>query len=88
MRFRPIVMTSFAFIIGVIPLMFAHGAGAASRHSLGSTVFAGMLAATALGVFFTPTLYEVFQQLIERGQKKKKGKHEAAEPSGPTAEPI
>ncbi len=88
LRFRPIVMTSFAFIIGVIPLMFAHGAGAASRHSLGSTVFAGMLAATALGVFFTPTLYEVFQQLIERGQKKKKGKHEAAEPSGPTAEPI
>ena len=74
LRFRPILMTSFAFIIGVIPLMFAHGAGAASRQSLGSTVFAGMLAATALGIFFTPTLYEVFQQLIERG--KKPGKHE------------
>jgi hydrophobe/amphiphile efflux-1 (HAE1) family protein len=78
LRFRPIVMTSFAFIIGVVPLVFAHGAGAASRHSLGSTVFAGMLAATCLGVFFTPTLFEVFQHLIERG--KKKGKHEAAEP--------
>jgi HAE1 family hydrophobic/amphiphilic exporter-1 len=54
--------------------MFAHGAGAASRQSLGSTVFAGMLAATMLGIFFTPTLYEVFQHLIERG--KKPGKHE------------
>jgi multidrug efflux pump subunit AcrB len=74
LRFRPILMTSFAFIIGVVPLMFAHGAGAASRQSLGSTVFAGMLAATALGIFFTPTLYEVFQHLIERG-KKPKGKH-------------
>jgi multidrug efflux pump len=69
LRFRPILMTSFAFIIGVVPLMFAHGAGAASRQSLGSTVFAGMLAATALGIFFTPTLYEVFQNLIERGKK-------------------
>ncbi len=88
LRFRPIIMTSFAFIIGVIPLMFAHGAGAASRQSLGSTVFAGMLAATALGIFFTPTLYEVFQGLIERGQRKKKGKHEAPEPATPTAEPV
>jgi hydrophobe/amphiphile efflux-1 (HAE1) family protein len=70
LRFRPILMTSFAFIIGVVPLMFAHGAGAASRQSLGSTVFAGMLAATALGIFFTPTLYEVFQHLAERGKKK------------------
>lgn len=66
LRFRPILMTSLAFIIGVIPLMLAHGAGAASRQSLGSTVFAGMLAATAIGIFFTPTLYEVFQRLAER----------------------
>jgi HAE1 family hydrophobic/amphiphilic exporter-1 len=64
--------------------MFAHGAGAASRQSLGSTVFAGMLAATALGIFFTPTLYEVFQQLIERG--KKPGKHEEV-PEKATARP-
>lgn len=71
LRFRPIIMTSLAFIIGVIPLVFAHGAGAASRHSLGSTVFAGMLAATALGIFFTPTLYEVFQRLAERKKRVK-----------------
>jgi len=70
LRFRPILMTSFAFIIGVVPLMLASGAGAASRHSLGSTVFGGMLAATCLGVFFIPTLYEVMQHLIERGAKK------------------
>jgi HAE1 family hydrophobic/amphiphilic exporter-1 len=82
-------MTSFAFIIGVIPLMLAHGAGAASRQSLGSTVFAGMLAATALGIFFTPTLYEVFQHLIERG--KKKGKREEVRektPPRPSEEPA
>jgi len=71
LRFRPILMTSFAFIIGVVPLMFASGAGAASRQSLGSTVFAGMLTATALGIFFTPTLYEVWQTFAERSKKPK-----------------
>jgi len=70
LRFRPILMTSFAFIIGVMPLMLSSGAGAASRHSLGSTVFGGMLAATCIGVFFIPTLYEVVQKLIERGQRR------------------
>ncbi|HEX3368708.1 MAG TPA: efflux RND transporter permease subunit, partial [Candidatus Cybelea sp.] len=75
LRFRPILMTSFAFIIGVIPLMFAHGAGAASRQSLGTTVFAGMLAATCFGIFFTPSLYELCQKFIER--KNPQGKHEA-----------
>ena len=82
LRFRPIVMTSVAFIIGVIPLMFAHGAGAASRQSLGSTVFAGMLAATCIGIFFTPTLYEVFQKIAER----KKSAPKAEEP--PVGEPV
>ncbi|MBX9722466.1 MAG: efflux RND transporter permease subunit, partial [Candidatus Obscuribacterales bacterium] len=57
LRFRPILMTSFAFILGVYPLVIAEGAGAGSRHSLGSTVFGGMLAATILGVFFIPWLY-------------------------------
>jgi hypothetical protein len=59
-------MTSFAFIIGVIPLMISSGAGAASRHSLGSAVFGGMLAATMLGVFFIPSLYVLIAGLIER----------------------
>ncbi len=57
LRFRPILMTSFAFILGVYPLVVAEGAGAGSRHSLGSTVFGGMLAATIFGVFFIPWLY-------------------------------
>ncbi len=54
LRFRPIIMTSMAFILGVIPLVVASGAGAASRHSIGTGVFGGMLAATFLAVFFVP----------------------------------
>ncbi len=71
LRFRPILMTSFAFIIGVIPLMISSGAGAASRHSLGSTVFGGMLAATCLGIFFIPSLYMFFAHLIDRGARRR-----------------
>jgi hydrophobe/amphiphile efflux-1 (HAE1) family protein len=66
LRFRPILMTSFAFITGVLPLVVATGAGAVSRQALGTAVFAGMLGATILGVFFTPVLY-VFMQKIGTG---------------------
>jgi len=59
-------MTSFAFILGVVPLVLASGAGAASRVSLGAAVFAGMTAATALGVFFIPLLYVLVQRLAAR----------------------
>ncbi len=68
-RFRPILMTSFAFIFGVIPLMLASGAGAASRHSLGTAVFFGMLFATSLGVFFIPVLYDAIETRAERGRR-------------------
>ncbi|ACS81340.1 efflux RND transporter permease subunit [Maridesulfovibrio salexigens] len=57
LRFRPILMTSFAFILGVVPLVIAQGAGSASRHALGTSVFAGMIAATILGVLFVPLFY-------------------------------
>jgi multidrug efflux pump len=67
-RLRPILMTSFAFILGVAPLMFSTGAGAASRHSLGTGVFAGMLTATLVGVFFIPLFFYVIRHLIERGR--------------------
>ncbi|HEY2805720.1 MAG TPA: multidrug efflux RND transporter permease subunit [Gemmatimonadales bacterium] len=67
-RFRPILMTSFAFILGVSPLMIASGAGAASRHSLGTGVFAGMLAATMVGVFFIPLFFAVIRKISERGK--------------------
>jgi HAE1 family hydrophobic/amphiphilic exporter-1 len=65
MRFRPILMTSFAFILGVVPLVEAEGAGAAARQSLGTAVFGGMIASTVLAVFFVPVFYVVFQGLAE-----------------------
>lgn len=65
-RFRPILMTSFAFILGVAPLMIAGGAGAGSRHSLGTGVFAGMLTATTVGVFFIPLFFAVIRGLSDR----------------------
>jgi HAE1 family hydrophobic/amphiphilic exporter-1/multidrug efflux pump len=66
LRFRPILMTSFAFILGVVPLMVASGAGSAARHSLGTAVFSGMLAATVLGVQLVPVLYVVVERTVER----------------------
>ena len=62
LRFRAILMTSFAFIVGVSPLVIAQGAGAASRQALGTAVCAGMLGVTMLGVFFTPALYVAMQR--------------------------
>ncbi|MBI5250526.1 MAG: efflux RND transporter permease subunit, partial [Desulfomonile tiedjei] len=66
LRFRPILMTSFAFIFGVLPLVVASGAGAVSRQSLGTAVAAGMLGVTILGVFFTPVLYVLIQRRAKR----------------------
>jgi HAE1 family hydrophobic/amphiphilic exporter-1 len=65
LRFRPILMTSFAFILGIYPLVNATGAGAASRRSLGTAVFGGMLAATLLAVFFVPVFFVVMQRMSE-----------------------
>jgi hydrophobe/amphiphile efflux-1 (HAE1) family protein len=65
LRLRPILMTAFAFILGVVPLMMATGAGAASRQSIGTTVFGGMLAATLLTLLFVPVFYAVIEQLRE-----------------------
>ena len=66
LRFRPILMTSFAFILGVVPLMIASGAGSAARHSLGTAVFSGMLAATVLGLQFVPVLYVAVERMVDR----------------------
>jgi HAE1 family hydrophobic/amphiphilic exporter-1/multidrug efflux pump len=68
LRFRPILMTSLAFILGVLPLAISSGAGAGARHSVGTGVMGGMLAATFLAIFFVPTFYRVIveRRLIER----------------------
>jgi hydrophobe/amphiphile efflux-1 (HAE1) family protein len=66
MRFRAVMMTSFAFILGVYPLVTAHGAAEISRHDVGTPVFAGMIAASAIGLFVIPMLYVTFQSLRER----------------------
>ena len=66
MRFRAVMMTSFAFILGVFPLVVATGAAEISRHSVGTPVFAGMIAASAIGLFVIPMLYVTFQSLRER----------------------
>jgi multidrug efflux pump subunit AcrB len=66
LRLRPILMTSFAFILGVMPLMLASGAGSAARRALGTTVFGGMNAATLLAIFIVPVLYVVIEGFAER----------------------
>jgi multidrug efflux pump len=65
LRLRPILMTSFAFILGVVPLVLATGAGAEMRQTLGITVFSGMLGVTAFGVFVTPVFYVVVRRFTE-----------------------
>ena len=71
LRFRPILMTSFAFILGVAPLVVATGAGAASRRALGTAVFGGMITSTLLAVLFAPVFYVVFESWSERRAKRK-----------------
>jgi hydrophobe/amphiphile efflux-1 (HAE1) family protein len=74
-RFRPVLMTAFTFILGVAPLVIASGAGANSRRAIGTTVFSGMLAATLLGIFLIPALYYIFQTGREKGRAwREKGK--------------
>jgi HAE1 family hydrophobic/amphiphilic exporter-1 len=71
-RFRPILMTSVAFILGVLPLVLATGAGANGRISLGISVFSGMIASTCLAVLFVPSFFAVLQRLEERLAARKK----------------
>ncbi len=73
-RFRPILMTSFAFILGMMPLVFASGAGANARRSIGIAVSSGMLASTCLAVVFVPAFYVMLQTWQEKMQSKKKHK--------------
>ena len=70
LRLRPILMTSFAFIFGVLPLFLANGASSGSRRSLGTAVFGGMLSATLLAVLIVPVLFVVVEATVERFRKK------------------
>ena len=87
LRLRPILMTAFAFILGVLPLVFATGAGAASRQSIGTTVFGGMLAATILTLIFVPVFYAVIEQWRERRPANAPVPASASPKYSPRAEP-
>jgi hydrophobic/amphiphilic exporter-1 (mainly G- bacteria), HAE1 family len=71
LRFRPVMMTSFAFIFGLFPLVVAQGAGAITRHAVGTPVFGGMIAASVFGIFVIPLLYITAERLRERSGKTK-----------------
>jgi multidrug efflux pump subunit AcrB len=66
-RFRPVLMTAFTFILGIAPMVIATGAGAGSRRAIGTTVFFGMLIATIFGIFLIPLLFFLFQSAREKG---------------------
>jgi multidrug efflux pump len=86
LRLRPILMTSFAFILGVVPLVLATGAGAEMRYTLGVAVFSGMIGVTIFGIFFTPVFYYVIRLLTTRGRPQRRddvGDH-GAEAQAPT----
>jgi multidrug efflux pump len=71
LRLRPILMTSIAFIMGVVPLVFSSGAGSEMRHAMGVAVFAGMLGVTLFGLFLTPVFYVLLRKFAQRFEKPK-----------------
>src|SRR5262249_51655863 len=84
LRLRPIIMTSFAFILGVVPLILAHGAGAEMRISLGTAVFSGMIGVTAFGLFLTPVFY---YSLLYRQARPEEAKAKQPTTVQPVAKP-
>ncbi|MCK0196846.1 multidrug efflux RND transporter permease subunit [Ancylobacter sp. 6x-1] len=84
LRLRPIIMTSLAFILGVVPLVIATGAGAELRQALGTAVFFGMLGVTVFGLLFTPTFYVVTRWMAGLGRRKKKAPAASSTPSAPS----
>jgi hydrophobe/amphiphile efflux-1 (HAE1) family protein len=81
LRLRPILMTSFAFILGVTPLVWAVGAGAELRQALGTAVFAGMIGVTAFGLIFTPVFYVIARYLAELGPRRGKSRRTGMRPA-------
>jgi HAE1 family hydrophobic/amphiphilic exporter-1 len=87
-RLRPILMTSIAFILGIIPLAFAHGDGAQSRISLGTAVLGGMLVSTIMNLAIVPVLYIVVVELTERRKRKKSPQPEDLPPPPMPPRPL
>ncbi len=79
LRLRPILMTSFAFIMGVVPLVISTGAGSEMRHAMGVAVFAGMLGVTFFGLFLTPVFYVALRLLATRGQRRAATQEQSAQ---------
>ncbi len=86
LRLRPILMTAFAFILGVLPLVIASGPGAEMRQALGTAVFAGMLGVTLFGLFLTPVFYVTLRSIVLAASRKRPVKR--AEPAGPQPSPA
>jgi multidrug efflux pump len=82
-RLRPILMTSFAFILGVLPLVTSAGAGSEMRFALGVAVFSGMLGVTLFGIFFTPVFYEVIRGRTDRRTAERASQAAGGHPTGP-----
>ena len=82
LRFRPILMTAFSFILGVLPLLVASGAGAEARKVMGMTVFSGMLVATVVGVLIVPALYVIVERYISRSKPAAHTEQPATTPEG------
>jgi multidrug efflux pump len=85
LRLRPILMTSFAFIMGVVPLVFSSGAGAEMRHAMGVAVFSGMLGVTFFGLLLTPVFYVLIRNFVERKEARKAAKAERLQTLNPEA---
>jgi multidrug efflux pump subunit AcrB len=85
MRFRAVMMTSIAFILGLLPLVVATGAAEISRRAVGTAVFGGMLAASSIGIFMVPMLYVTFQGMRERVKKRFGGAEKSSHPATPPA---
>jgi Cu/Ag efflux pump CusA len=87
LRLRPILMTSFAFIMGVIPLVIASGAGSEMRQAIGIAVFAGMLGVTSFGLFLTPVFFVTIETWLERRKRHLDYSPSPVSPPSPAGEP-
>lgn len=87
LRLRPILMTSFAFVMGVLPLVTSHGAGAEMRRAMGVAVFAGMIGVTVFGLILTPVFYVIFRKLATLSSRGTRARHLAPGQTGPAGTP-